>query len=401
MASKRITTPGRGATLSLKHAAGRVGVTPATLRRWARCGVIPQYDDAWTAEAVAHARIVAAMRRRGHSLAAIRVATQQGRLAFGLIEAIFPRDEDMVPREQAAAQTGLEPELIERIVTTLGWSFAQAERLSVVEVQLLRYLAAVLEAGLPLAAMLQLMRVYGQAIARVADAEVRLFHLYVHEPLLRSGESGIEMGDEMRALTRELLPLASPVMECVHQRYLQHFVEQDVVAHMESDLDGELDLGRLRVAIAFADLAGYTRLTEKEGDLEALGAVERFVDSVQTTLPERGSRDQDDRRRGDDRRLGRRRADRLGGRVSADAVTTAAAADRDPLRCRAVSRRRLLRTRCEHRVARRSACRWRRGARHAPRGRAGWDAAALRANRRRAAEGVQPLDGDVPRAREP
>ena len=286
MASKRITTPSRGATPSLKHAAGRVGVTPATLRRWARCGLIPQYDDEWTAEAVAHARVVAAMRRRGHSLAAIRVATQQGRLAFGLIEAIFPRDEDMVPREQAAAQTGLEPELIERIVTTLGWSFAQAERLSVVEVQLLRYLAAVLEAGLPLAAMLQLMRVYGQAIARVADAEVRLFHLYVHEPLLRSGESGIEMGDEMRALTRELLPLASPVMECVHQRYLQHFVEQDVVAHMESDLDGELDLGRLRVAIAFADLAGYTRLTEKEGDLEALGAVERFVDSVQATLPD-------------------------------------------------------------------------------------------------------------------
>jgi len=187
MASKRTTAADGRTTLSLKHAAARVGVTPATLRRWAGCGVIPQYNGAWTSEAVAHARVVAAMRERGHSLAAIRVATEQGRLAFGLIEAIFPRDEDMVQREQAAAQTGLEPELIERIVTTLGFSFAQAERLSVVEVQLLRYLAAVLDAGLPLAAMLQLMRVYGQAIARVADAEVRLFHLYVHEPLLRSG----------------------------------------------------------------------------------------------------------------------------------------------------------------------------------------------------------------------
>lgn len=285
MAGKATTTPGRRETLSLTQAAERVGVTPATLRRWARGGVVPQFNGAWTSEAVAHARVVAAMRRRGHSLAAIRVATEQGRLAFGLIEAIFLRDEDMVSRDQAVAQTGLDPELIERIVSTLGWSFAQAERLSVTEVQLLRYLAAVLEAGLPLAAMLELMRVYGQAIARVADAEVRLFHLYVHEPMLRSGESGIELGQEMRALTRELLPLASPVMECVHQRYLQHFVEQDVVAHMESEIDGKLDLGRLRVVIAFADLTGYTRLTEKEGDLEALGAVERFVDSVQTTLP--------------------------------------------------------------------------------------------------------------------
>jgi len=187
MAGQRTTAPESRLALSLEQAAKRVGVTPATLRRWVRAGVIAPYDGGWTREAVAHARVVSAMRRRGHSLAAIRAATEQGRLAFGLIDALFPRVDDMVTREQAAAQTGLDPVLIERIMTTLGWSFAQADRLSVIEVQLLRYLAAVLEAGLPLAAMLQLMRVYGQAIARVADAEVRLFHLYVHEPLLRSG----------------------------------------------------------------------------------------------------------------------------------------------------------------------------------------------------------------------
>ncbi|MGA2924620.1 MAG: adenylate/guanylate cyclase domain-containing protein [Solirubrobacteraceae bacterium] len=288
MASKRATGPaGESAGLSLAQAAERAGVSPATLRRWTRASVIPQYDGTWTPEAIAHARIVAAMRARGHSLAAIRVATEEGRLAFGLIDALFPREEEMLTREQAAAQTGLEPALIARIVTTLGWSSTQAERLSADEVQLLRYLAAVLEAGLPQPAMLQLVRVYGQVMARVADAEVRLFHLYVHEPLLRSGATGIEMGEAMRTLSGELLPLAWPVMNSLHRRYLQHFVEQDVVAHMESDLDGDkLDLGRLRVAIAFADLAGYTRLTEQEGELEALGAVERFVEAVEATLPQ-------------------------------------------------------------------------------------------------------------------
>jgi adenylate cyclase len=121
----------------------------------------------------------------------------------------------------------------------------------------------------------------------VADAEVRLFHLYVHEPLMRSGATGIEMAEEMLSLSRELLPLSSPVMDQVHQRYLQHFIEQDVVGHMEADLDGNaLDLGRMRVAIAFADLAGYTRLTEEEGELEAVDAVERFVEAVEVTLPD-------------------------------------------------------------------------------------------------------------------
>jgi adenylate cyclase len=124
-------------------------------------------------------------------------------------------------------------------------------------------------------------------MSQVADAEVRLFHLYVHEPLMRSGASGIETAEELHALTREVLPLASPVMDHVHHRYLQHFVEQDVVGHMETDLAGDvLDLGRLRVTIAFADLAGYTRLTEEAGELEAVDAVERFVEAVETTLPE-------------------------------------------------------------------------------------------------------------------
>jgi adenylate cyclase len=276
--------------LALREAAARAGVSAATLRRWVREGLIPQYesDGAWSPGAVGHARIVARLRERGHSLQDIRRATEEGRLAFGFIEELFPPlDARRHSLKQAAAETGLEPALVERVFAALGMSPEQTEALSSEDVQLLRYVAAVLAAGLPLVAMLQLVRVYGQAMAQVADAEVRLFHLYVHEPLMRSGASGVEMSEEMLAMMRELLPLASPVMDQVHQRYLQHFVEQDVVGHMETELDTDaIDLGRLRVAIAFADLAGYTRLTEEEGELEAVDAVERFVEAVETTLPD-------------------------------------------------------------------------------------------------------------------
>jgi adenylate cyclase len=126
-------------------------------------------------------------------------------------------------------------------------------------------------------------RVYGQAMAQIADAEVKLFHLYVHEPLMREGLPGLRMAEEMSGLAAELLPLASPIMDRVHQRALQHFVEQDVVGHLEAE-GGEL--GRLRVAIAFADLAGYTRLTEEAGEEEAVDVVERFVEAVEETLPD-------------------------------------------------------------------------------------------------------------------
>jgi adenylate cyclase len=273
--------------LTLREAAQRAGVRPATLRRWVREGLIPTFEGTWSPSAVGRARMVARLRERGHSLAEIRRATEQGRLAFGYIEDLFPLEgEDAYTLEQAAQESGLEPALVERIVTALGFSPARARALHGDDVQLLRYVGAVLDAGLPLVAMLQLVRVYGQAMAQVADAEVRLFHLYVHEPLMRSGASGMETAEELLAVTSEVLPLASPVMDHVHHRFLAHFLELDVVGHMESDLDEELDLGRLRVAIAFADLAGYTRLTEEAGELEAVDAVERFVEAVESTLPE-------------------------------------------------------------------------------------------------------------------
>ncbi len=152
--------------------------------------------------------------------------------------------------------------------------------------QALQYAASVLASGFPLVAFLQLARVYGQALAQIADAEVRLFHIYVHEPLMREGVPGIEMAEEMEHLARDLLPLTSPLMDFVHQRFLQHYIEQDVVGHMEVEMDEDIDLGRLRVAIAFCDLAGYTRFTEEEGEEEALSFVERFVEAVTDTLPD-------------------------------------------------------------------------------------------------------------------
>ena len=275
--------------LTLKEAAERVGVSPSTLRRWAETGVIPEVDGSggWTAAAVAHARIVARLRDRGHRLEHIREAGRQGWLAYGYIAELLSGDEPPRSLTEAADAAELEPALIERFWASIGLPPAALERLDEDDVQALQYVASVLGAGFPLVAFLQLCRVYGSALSQIADAEVRLFHLYVHEPLIREGVPGLQMAEEMESLASDLLPLASPLMDYVHQRFLQHYVEQDVVGHMEMEIeDEELTVGRLRIAIAFADLAGFTRFTEEEGDEEALSSIERFVERVSSTLPE-------------------------------------------------------------------------------------------------------------------
>jgi adenylate cyclase len=261
-----------------------LGVTPATLRRWVRDGVVPVQDGEWTPASIAHARLVARLRARGHSLAELREASNAGRLAYGYVEDLFPVPAKTRTLRRAARETGMPAGLIERIWRAAGLAVDSMQEITDEDLALLRNMGAVIDAGFPLVAFLQLVAVYGQAMATIADAEVRLFHLYVHEPMMRDGRAQLDIAEAMEHLAGDLLPLAGPVMDRLHQRALAHFIGQDVVGHLEAEGDGA-ELGRVRVTIAFADLAGYTRLTEEAGEEEALDVVERFVDAVQVTLP--------------------------------------------------------------------------------------------------------------------
>ncbi|HEU5142959.1 MAG TPA: MerR family transcriptional regulator [Solirubrobacterales bacterium] len=277
MADRRIT---------LAEASRRSGVPTATLKRWAEAKVLPVRRGRWTAAAAAQARVVARMRERGHSLEELKRAGGEGRLAFGFVEELFPQASEQRTVEEVAGETGLEPQLIERILVILGTPLERERRLSPEDVTALRHCARVLAAGFPLVAFLQLVRVYVQSMRRIADAEVRLFHLYVHEPMIRDALPELEIAEEMGELAADMLPLAAPLTEYLHTRYLRYFLEQDVVGHMEADLEEAADdLGRVPMTLCFIDLTGFTRYTEEEGDLEALDVVENFVETVEATMP--------------------------------------------------------------------------------------------------------------------
>ncbi|MGB7684395.1 MAG: adenylate/guanylate cyclase domain-containing protein [Solirubrobacterales bacterium] len=276
--------------ISLSEAARRSGVPASTLKRWAEEKVIPVRRGRWTATAAAQARVVARMRERGHSLEDLKEAGSEGRLAFGFTEELFSGSEGEGERSVAevAKETGLEPELVERILTILGTPKERERMLGPEDAAAIRHCARVLAAGFPLVAFLQLVRVYAQSMRRIADAEVRLFHLYVHEPMIRDAVPELEMAEEMGELAADILPLAAPLTEYLHTRYLRFFVEQDVVGHMETGAGpdtAEIELGQVTVTLCFIDLTGFTRYTEEEGDMEALDVVENFIATVESTLP--------------------------------------------------------------------------------------------------------------------
>jgi adenylate cyclase len=276
----------RDNTITLSEASRIAGVSASTLKRWAADGLIPVADGKWTPASAAQARVIGRMRERGYSVDAIREAAEGGRLAFGRAEDLFHVQEGRYTREKAAELTGLEPELIERLMTLLGTPMGLEGRLNEEDLRAMRHCAEVLNSGFPLVAFLQLVRVYAQSIRRVADAEVRLFHLYIHEPLMQDEVPPLEIAEEMGDLAADLLPVTAPLMEYMHNRYLRFYIEQDVVGHMEADIGGAgRGLARVSMAFCFVDLTGFTRYTEEQGDEEAIDMIERFVDTVEATLP--------------------------------------------------------------------------------------------------------------------
>ena len=271
--------------ISLNEAARRAGVSAGTLTRWADEKIVPVRKGRWTLQAAAQARVVARMRERGYSLSDLKVAGQEGRLAFGLSENIFADRSDTIPIAEVAELTGFPEETIERTMIVIGTPLGQERELTSVDVEAIKLMASVVESGLPTEALLQLVRVYAQSVRRIADAEVRLFHLFVHEPMIRDGLNQVEMAEALGEVVESTSPVAEPLFEYLHRRYVRYFMEQDVVGHMEDEFGGGEHIGEVRITLCFIDLTGFTRFTEEEGDVEAYSVIEKFTDTVEATLP--------------------------------------------------------------------------------------------------------------------
>ena len=173
--------------ISLNEATRRSGVPASTLKRWAEQKIVEVDGGKWDGRR----RRAGTDRRpdaeRGHSLREIRGAVRDGRLAFGSVEDLLPSPSRRHSRADAAAIVGLEEDLVERVMALLGTPMALTDRISDEDIAALERMAGALHNGFPLIALLQLVRVYAQAGRKIAEAEVRLFHLFVHEPMIRDG----------------------------------------------------------------------------------------------------------------------------------------------------------------------------------------------------------------------
>lgn len=271
-----------------KQLAATTGQTIEQLRAWEALGLVTRSGEMFAPDAVDRVRLLAYAAQRGvHPQAIADASTREPDILSRYVELVGGRGRVLRSVDHAAAQVALDPAFVRRLVVAGG--LGQPDGLSDEDVEMLRIGADALRAGLPAEAVLQMARVYNDALSRVAEAEARLVHFYVHEPLEAQGLAGEELAAAYEEAGEALLGLIEPAVISFHRKGLDAALRDDLVVHLAEDVGQPPGaVGQTTLTVLFVDLASFTVMTEVMGDSTAAAVVERFSDLVRAAA---GSRD--------------------------------------------------------------------------------------------------------------
>jgi class 3 adenylate cyclase len=128
----------------------------------------------------------------------------------------------------------------------------------------------------PFELAVQISRVYGRLLARIAHATVQLWASVV-EPVLR--ERGAEDGALLAGAEslERLLPVSDALLMAVHRRWLEREATQ--MAFQEVPLSRHVGgaLASVEVSFLFCDLKDFTAFADRQGDDAAVRIIDRFA----------------------------------------------------------------------------------------------------------------------------
>jgi adenylate cyclase len=193
---------------------------------------------------------------RGVSIEELRRAIDEERLVLLPVEMVFADGAELTA-QQVAEQAGVE----------LDWLMAQRQALglprpdpdavmfSQEDVQAVKRTMEFRDAGFSATETLELSRVLGRAMAQVAEA----LREAIGGKFVKPGDSERDLALRYAAVTRALNPQLPQTLGYIANRHLLEQVRGAVITSSERSA-GRTTAERDDVAVAFADLVGFTRL---------------------------------------------------------------------------------------------------------------------------------------------
>jgi adenylate cyclase len=284
--------------LSEADLAARSGASPEEIRRMVAAGIVLMGvgDEPFDTGAIQRVRLSQAIEQAGIALEDLGRAIAQGHLSFSFLDLLFAEPVPFTAQtyEQLCVDLGISAGLVERIHEAVGLPRpGMGDLVRRDDAAMFPLARLAMSMGLSDQTIARTLRVYGENLRRIAEAESQFYHTYVEEPMIGSGMSERQMRDLASQMSTQLLPVIDQLIAWLYHRHQEHHIIEHLVEHVEAAMDAAGVADRREVkppAMCFLDLTGYTALTEERGDEAAAELAASMAELVQETSQRQGGR---------------------------------------------------------------------------------------------------------------
>jgi adenylate cyclase len=208
----------------------------------------------------------------------IETAEDRGTLELLAVERLLLPDPGQYTLDEAAEEIGFDVQLLQHFWRALGFPDPRPHEpvFTDTDIANFRTVKQLLDSNVvDRAQALQMTRVIGSSLSKVATAQVDA----IEQQVLKGDESDETEFAERAGMIFELLP---SVMDYVWRRHLQADARQRLSREPAAERQG--------VAVGFADLVGFTALSQQVPDQELARLVDRFEAIAYDTVAAEGGR---------------------------------------------------------------------------------------------------------------
>ena len=283
--------------LTREELAKEASLSPGRVDELVRVGVLqPAPDGAFSTPDVARVRIIDAYEAAGIDIELIGHALEQRWITFDRIEDLYPDSGRKASRTVAEFRESLGQggHLVAPLLAALGLPSPDDDApLTERDERLLAAFIRAWDVGSDPDVVLRAGRLAGEAMRRTVDGWLELFAEQVTRPLEDRTRTVDEMAPIVMPRAAAIVGQTPELLTWLFQRHLEAGMDAQNVASMEAGLAREGLLPPRQAqpqAIAFVDLAGYTRLTETGGDELAARSAARLAELADEAARPHGGR---------------------------------------------------------------------------------------------------------------
>ena len=213
-------------------------------------------------------------------------AEREGTLPLLAVERLMVPEVALYDLAAVTERTGLDADQVVHLWRTLGYPVPRPGEpaFSDADVEILAEIGDLLAGDVASAGLvLQMSRVIGSSMARIASSQVDAISARVGSPWGAARAGGTELTDERIVVSAAaLLPIVPRVLAATWKRHLQAAIRRRLTIV-------ETGQGQLGV-VGFADLVGFTALSQQVGDDELAAIVDQFEQLAFDVVTAQGGR---------------------------------------------------------------------------------------------------------------